>query len=147
MMTISREEKTMAVSWKSLNTLALSLCGLLMLPLSANAADEVEGVIKGVRCVTDQTLCVEDKRDPRLQAESDFVLEQPDGSYYYIFNIDRDTKAEFVLDTVRVTGQVSDRYQSIKAQKMEVRRGDRYRTVWTPGRPYDPRRQPGATRF
>jgi hypothetical protein len=137
----------MATLGKSLNKLAFLLCGVLLLPLYAGAAETVEGTLRGLRCVTDKTGCAESKRDPRIRVQSDFVLVRPDGDFYYIFNIDRDTKMQFVLDTVRVTGEVNERYQSINAQRMQVRKGNTWETVWTPGRPYIPRRQPGATRF
>jgi hypothetical protein len=140
------KEISMNVCWKPLKVVALSICILSLSPLSARAAEEtVEGVIKGIRCVTDK-ICYSDKRDPRLSTESDFVLEQADGNYYYLFNIDRDTKLRFALDTVKVSGEVSERYQSIKADSMEVKQGNSFRQVWTPGRPYSPLRQPGATR-
>lgn len=140
------KEISMNVCWKPLKVVALSVCVLSLPPLAARAAEQtVEGVIKGIRCVTDK-ICYGDPRDPRLRTESDFVLEQPDGNYYYLFNIDRDTKLRFALDTVKVTGEVSDRYQSIRAESMEVKQGNSFTKVWEPGRPYSPLRQPGSTR-
>ena len=127
--------------------LALLLCGVLLLPLYAGAAETVEGQLRGIRCVTDQSACAESKRDPRIRTQSDFVLVRPDGDYFYIFNIDRGTKMQFVLDTVRVIGEVNERYQSIDADRMQVKKGNTWETVWEPGRPYMPRRLPGATRF
>jgi hypothetical protein len=117
---------------------------LLLLPGSSYAVESVEGTLKSVRCVTDGD-CAFDKRDPRLRAASDFVLAQSDGGFFYIFNIDRDTKLRFALDQVRITGDVNERYQSISADKMEVKKGNRYETVWRPGRAYSPYRQPGST--
>lgn len=135
----------MNTRWKPLKMVTLSSCIVAFLPISANAVESVEGVIKGIRCVTDN-ICPNDKRDPRLRAESDFVIEQPDGDFFYVFNIDRDTKLRFALDTVKITGDVNERYSSIKADQMEIKRGDSYQTIWKPGRPYNPLRQPGATR-
>lgn len=146
-MTTCIEEESMATLRRLLNKLVLLLCGILLLPLYASAAETVEGQLRGIRCVTDKSACAESKRDPRIRTQSDFVLVQPDGDYYYIFNVDRDTKMQFVLDTVRVIGEVNEKYQSVDADRMQVKKGNTWETIWTPGRPYIPRRLPGATRF
>lgn len=137
----------MAVFGKPLSRAVLFLCAIVLLPFYASAEETIEGTLKGIRCVTDRTACAENKRDPRIRTQSDFVLVRPDGDYFYLFNIDRDTKMQFVLDTVRVTGEVNERYQSINAQRMQVKKGNTWETVWSPGRPYIPRRLPGSTRF
>ncbi len=124
--------------------LATLLAGLL-LPLSA-AAGTIEGRINGLRCVTDGIACPVDKQDPIIASESDFVVQQADGSYFFIHNIPRRTKARHALDAVRVTGEVDLKYRSVKAVKMEILEQGSYRRVWTPRRTTDDLRMPGASR-
>ena len=74
------------------------------------------------------------------------MVQESDGSYYYIYNMDRRTKAIYALQPVRVHGEINRRYKSIKATKVEVMVRGTFRTVWTPRRGFKGLRQPGATR-
>jgi hypothetical protein len=107
----------------------------------------LEGTLRGVRCVTAGELCAEGPGDPNLRLQSDLVLTQPDGSFYYLFGVDRATKLHFALQKVRVVGLIDPKYRTIAARRLEVLRDGRWEVAWKPGRPYDPRRQPGATRL
>jgi hypothetical protein len=76
---------------------------------------------------------------------------QPDGTFYSVPNLDRAVKARYMLENVKVTGKVHDRYKSIVAEKLEVENdeGSGWRTTWSPDiqkRVYWDLKQPGATR-
>lgn len=139
----------MATYRKTATTLILVLCSTLLLPFSAYALETLTGKINGLRCAVEGIVCPIDKLDPMIAAESDFVLQRPDGTFYLIPNLDRALKSRYVLDEVRVTGEVSDRYKSITAKKFEVKRDGDWRTVWTPeleAKIWEELVQPGATR-
>ena len=145
-----KDKKAPPARWRSLglakSLLATSLlAGLLLLPLPA-AAGTIEGKINGLRCVTDGVACPVDKQDPVISSVSDFVVQQSDGTYFFIHNIPLRTKARHALETVRVTGEVDLKYRSVKAVRMEVLEQGSYRRVWTPRRTTDDLRMPGASR-
>lgn len=132
------------------NMLLPLLCGALLLPFSASAATEtIEGTINGLNCAIEGLVCPIDKLDPMIEAESDFVLQRPDGTFYLLPNVDRRLKSRYVLDHVRITGDVSSKYNAISVEKFEVKQNGDYRTVWTPemeAKIWEELRQPGATR-
>lgn len=140
----------MAIYRKLRGRLMLLLCAALLLPFSASAATETyEGIINGLKCAIEGLVCPIDKLDPMIEAESDFVLQRPDGTFYLLPNVDRRLKTRYVLDQVRITGEVNPRYKAIDVEKFEVRRNGDYRTVWTPeleAKIWEELRQPGATR-
>jgi hypothetical protein len=106
------------------------LAGLLMLPLLAGAAT-VEGKMNGISCAVAGVFCPIDKADPLVALESDFVVQQPDGIFYIIPNVDRAVKARVVLEDVQVSGDVNDQYKSITADQIQVKRGGEWKTVWS----------------
>lgn len=133
-----------------IGTLALAAAAGCATGTAPTAGDEklevVQGTLRGVRCATTDELCADSPSDPSLRLESDLVLVQADGDIYYLFGIDRETKLHFALATVRVVGDVNPKYRTIDARRMEAMRDGDWEVVWKPGRPYQPRRQPGATR-
>jgi len=116
------------------------LAGLLTLPLLAGAAT-VEGKMNGISCAVAGVFCPIDKADPLVALESDFVLQQPDGSFYIIPNVDRAVKARVVLEDVQVSGDVNDQYKSITADQIQVRRDGEWKTVWSQEMQEDLRQQ------
>lgn len=127
----------------------LLLAGFLLISTFANAADVIEGKMNGIHCATEGYTCPIDKLDPHIALEPDFVVQQPDGQYYLIVNLDRAVKARYVLDDVRVTGDVNSRYNAVNAHKLEVKKGDSYKAVWTlelQEREYSDLKQLGSTR-
>lgn len=121
---------------------------MLLLPLSSQATSMIEGRLNGLRCAT-EGICPADKQDPLITAESDFVLEKSDGTFYLIPAIKPALKARHALEQVRVTGEVHPRYQTIDIQRLEVKKDGFYKTVWTPkieARRWEDLVQPGASR-
>ena len=116
------------------------LAGLLTLPLLAGAAT-VEGKMNGISCAVAGVFCPIDKADPLVALESDFVVQQPDGSFYIIPNVDRAVKARVVLEDVQVSGDVNDQYKSITADQIQVKRDGEWKTVWSQEMQEDLRQQ------
>jgi hypothetical protein len=103
---------------------------LLTLPLMVSAAT-VEGRMNGISCAVAGVFCPIDKADPLVALESDFVVQQPDGSFYIIPNVDRAVKARVVLEDVQISGDVNDQYKSITADQIQVKRDGQWKTVWS----------------
>lgn len=126
----------------------LLLVTFALLAFSTNAAT-IEGKLNGVHCALAGDTCPIDRLDPHIALEQDFVVQQPDGDYYFIINLDRAVKARYVLEDVKVTGEVNDQYSSIQAEEMAVKREGAYKTVWSEKlqrREYRDLKQPGASR-
>ena len=136
---------------KVLGPLAILAYGLLMSAPAAMAVDTVEGKMNGLHCAQEGIICPFDDLDAVIALESDFVVTQPDGSFYAIPNMDRAVKARYILKNVRVIGEIHPRYKSIVAKKFQVENddGSGWRTAWSPDlqkRVYWDLKLPGATR-
>jgi hypothetical protein len=106
------------------------LAALFLLPLIANA-DTLEGKMNGLNCAISGVVCPIDKADPLIALETDFVVQQPDGTFYIIPNVDRAIKARVILEDVKVTGKVNPTYKSIQADTLEVKRDGEWKLVWS----------------
>lgn len=91
----------------------------------------VEGRVQGLQCVISGKLCPIDDQDPHIAVEKHFIVYTSNNVYYFIPNLDRAVLARYLMKKVRVTGVKSERYNSIKADKFEVYRGGKWKTVWT----------------
>ncbi|WP_428609689.1 hypothetical protein [Sedimenticola sp.] len=91
----------------------------------------IEGRINGLGCASKGKLCPTGKNDPHVLLERDFVVQTADGHYFYITNIDWKTKLKYVLRTVRVVGQFSDRSSAIAADELWVKQADDYKLMWS----------------
>ena len=139
---------------KSSIALKILITAVFFIPLSS-LADTLEGKINGISCAIAGVVCPIDKLDPLVALEKDFVLQQPDGSFYLMPNVDRAVKARLVLDDVVVTGTVNERYKSIEVDEIQTRRGGAMKVVWSEaiqedlrgelfGAPYNPLFNPGS---
>lgn len=113
---------------KHLLGLILLTAAAMVLPLVANAGT-VTGEVQGASCIVSGYRCPVDKADPYISLERDFVVLTSGGEFYFMPNLDRAMKARYVGMQVRVTGDV--RGQSIDVDKVEVKRGFTYKTVWS----------------
>ena len=95
------------------------LAALLLLPMMANAGT-VQGKLNGLSCAVANVFCPIDKLDPYVALEKDFVVQQADGSFYLLPNVDRAVKARLVLDDVTVTGDVNEKYKTVNAESIAV---------------------------
>ena len=91
----------------------------------------VEGKIQGLQCVLEAKLCPVDNQDPHIAAERNFVVVTGPDSYYLIPNVDRAVLARHLMSKVRVTGETSSKYKSIKADRFEVQVNGKWKTAWT----------------
>ena len=103
----------------------------LLLQSSLLQAGEIEGRLNGLGCATAGKLCPTDRKDPHLMLERDFVLQRPDGSYFFITNIDWRTKMQNVLRFVRVKGEFNERRSAIAADELWAKEDDGYRLIWS----------------
>ncbi len=100
--------------------LLLGLC-MLLLPFSAHAEIKtITGKIIGFTCFTQGYTCPIDKKDPMVSLEKDFVLVTPEETYYFLINIGMGLKAKYALETVTVTGEINEKYRSIKVDTFEA---------------------------
>lgn len=100
--------------------------------IGANTEETLTGKLIGYNCAHQGISCAVDRDDPHLSLEQDFVLVEDSGEPYLLNNLDRNTKIQFVLETVMVTGVLNERYKAVTVNEFKVKRGDTYETVWSP---------------
>jgi len=115
---------------KKLSVIMVSLFVLVLLPVWA-VAGTVEGSVQGFTCVTTGKVCPVGKEDPMIAAERIFVVLTKGGSYYFVPNVDRAILARHINQNIRVSGDVSPKYPSIVADKIEVFKKGAWKTTWT----------------
>jgi len=97
------------------------VCAMICLPLSASAEmKSITGKMIGFTCFVQGYTCPIDKKDPMLAIEKDFVLVTPEGNHYFLTNLGLGLKATHALETVTATGDVNEKYKSMKVNKFEV---------------------------
>jgi hypothetical protein len=111
---------------------SLPLLGLVATLAAGSAqAETVTGKINGHGCAHGGHTCPADKLDPHLAYEAAFVLQQPDGEYFFLSNVPRDVKVRHVLEEARATGNVDSKYNTMVVDEFMVKTADGYDTVWT----------------
>lgn len=115
---------------KKLTRLMIPVAALLSYSMNANAGT-VTGKLNGHECAHSSHTCPVDRLDPHIALESDFVLVVEGGDYYFLPNLSRDIKARHVLEDVQISGDVDDKYRSIKVTELAVKSGSGYKTIWT----------------
>jgi hypothetical protein len=128
----------------------------LLLTGVASTAATVEGTLNGLHCAKEGIVCPVEDMDVIIAFESDFVIMQPDGTYFFVPNIDRAIKAKYMLETVKVIGKKhvmgkkSPSYFSIIADEFQVKQDDgSYKTTWSTEmkrRVYNDLKLPGSSR-
>lgn len=89
------------------------------------------GTVQGLNCVLYDKACPRDKADPLVAGENVFVLLTSGKSYFFVPNIDRRLMARWVAKKVRITGEQNAKYNSIKAEKIEVASNGKYKIKWS----------------
>ncbi len=117
---------------KKFFVLVLALCFLL--PVVAFAADgQVEGKLKSLYTVmTGKEL---DKKDPRKELINNFVIVTPDKKNVFLPGVPPSTLKKYMNEDVRAFGELQPQYESIKASKVEVKKGDKWRVIWSQAMP------------
>jgi len=91
----------------------------------------VQGKLNGLECASHGEQCPTDKLDPHIALERDFVVQTADGKYYFITNLDRAVKARHALQTVRVDGNMSSKFDAINANELWVKEGGNFKLAWS----------------
>lgn len=104
---------------------------MLMLLAGGVQAAQVTGTVQGLTCVTMGKVCPLDEEDPVIAAEDIFVVYTDTGEHYFVPNLDRAVMARHIREMVRVTGEMQDKYNAIKAEKLEVKEGEGWKTTWS----------------
>ena len=91
-------------------------------------AASVSGKIVGYECAHDGHECPTDNLDPHVALEPDFVVVKDDGSYIFIPNVPRATKVRYVLQDVKVSGEVNEKLNFVNVDELMVDG----KTVWSP---------------
>jgi hypothetical protein len=107
--------------------LALSLSLIVPKPAKAGQFGTYEGTIQGASCVHYKKKCP--GTEAHIAIENDFVLLLPNGEHYFLPNLNRAIKARYVAKPVRISGEVED--HGIWVNRLEVRKGNKYRGVWS----------------
>ncbi len=94
-------------------------------------ANSVEGTVQGLNCVVHDKICPVDAADPHLALENTFVILTGKNTYKLVPNMNRAILSRYLGMEVRVTGDINQKYNSITADKFEVKKNSTYKTVWT----------------
>lgn len=106
-------------------TLASIMAALFFTPASA---ETFEGTIQGADCVINGRNCAENREDPLLCMEKNFILVTDGGAYYFLPNLYRSLKESYYKQKVRVSGKRSGK--SILVDNLDVEKANGYRCVW-----------------
>ena len=105
-------------------------CLFVLLPVWATAAT-VEGTIQGYDCVVTGTVCPVGKEDPYVATQDIFIVLTEGKDYYFVPNVDRSILARHVNQKVRVSGDLSSKYNSIKAETIEAMVKGAWKVAWS----------------
>jgi hypothetical protein len=105
-------------------------CLFMLLPVWATAAS-VEGTIQGYDCVVTGTVCPIGKEDPYVATQKVFILLTEGKDYYFVPNVDRAILARHVNQKVRISGELSSKYNSIRAETIEGMEKGAWKTAWS----------------
>jgi hypothetical protein len=116
---------------KSLATLFLLLSTMILPVVTFAAPGELSGTINGLTCATIKKTCPIDKLDPHLATETGFVLMVNGGKHYLITDVSTTVLARHALEKAKITGEIDEKYGSIKADSLMVKKGDKYVEIWS----------------
>jgi len=124
--------KRLTGSGSQLLWLAILLFTISAIPAGQVIAGEkvqLEGEIRGAKCTHFQVECYND--DNHIALEPDFVLVMPDGSYYFMPNLNRGVKARHAYKNVRVHGELTQQELWVdKLVDLDQKKGNRAKTTW-----------------
>jgi len=104
---------------------------MVLAPIAGFAAEKsLEGSIQGFTCVTQGKTCPVGAEDPMAAVERVFVLLTDSGDYYFIPNMDRAILARHINERVKISGDLNDKYNSIKAKELDIMKMGKYEKVW-----------------
>jgi hypothetical protein len=92
--------------------------------------ETVTGKLNGHDCVHAGISCPADPQDPHLLLERDYVLQQENGDYFFLMNIPRSTKLQYVLKDIQITGRINKKYNSVEVYELKIIQDDEWKSVW-----------------
>jgi hypothetical protein len=103
-------------SWLKATLLATALSsGMAMAEMGT-----ITGKINGHTCAHSGHTCPISSLDPHLQLEAAFVLQQKDGSYFFLSNLPRVTAARYALKMATVKGTINKKTKSIMVDQLLI---------------------------
>jgi hypothetical protein len=114
---------------KRISMIIIVLLAIVWGPVVASAA-QVVGTVQGFTCATEGWMCPVDGDDPIVAGERLFVVVTENRDCYLVPNLNRGILARHVCQKVRVTGELNDKYDSIKAESLEVWENGSWKTTW-----------------
>ena len=105
---------------------------LALSPMVAFAAEKpnLKDLSRDYTCVTQGKVCPVGKEDPIAGVERVFVLLTGDNNYYFVPNVDRAILARHLNERIRMTGELSDKFKSIEATKIEYMKKGMWERAW-----------------
>lgn len=107
--------------------IVLSLSMIIPATVMAEKNVSYEGTFQGAMCTHYKKECPTD--NAHLAIEHDFVLVLSNGEHYFLPNLNRAIKVRYIDQVVRVSG-MQEGEQAIWVDKLEVKKGSTYRSVW-----------------
>ncbi|MGD9825216.1 hypothetical protein [Desulfobacter sp.] len=101
---------------------------MVSLFFTSASAETFEGTIQGADCVINGINCAEDRTDPLLCMEKNFILVTKGGEHFFLPNLYRSLKESYYKQNVRVTGKRNGK--AILVDILEVQKADKYRCIW-----------------
>ena len=87
-------------------TISISIIVFAASQVMAGEKVELEGMIKGVACTHYKTEC--ENTDKAIEREPDFIFVLPNGTYYFIPNVPRTTKARHAYQNITLYGVLNN---------------------------------------
>ena len=116
-----------------MKAILLILIMVILYPVIAFGSPAIiQGTIQGYNCVSQGRTCPVGQEDPLVATESVFVVLTPDKKFYFFPNLDRAVMARHVNEQVRISGDLDQDRNLIRAQKLETYQNGQWVTVWTP---------------
>lgn len=110
--------------------IALIAC-ILFLGCIPALAGQIEGTVKPFMCVIYGISCPINEDDPIVATAEQLIVYTDEGQYYFVLNLSNRILARHLFGTVRITGDVKDKYNAIYADSLEVYDDGEWVTTWT----------------
>ena len=97
--------------------------------VSAGEKVKLEGTIAGAKCTHYKVECLND--DNHISLEPDFVFVLPDGTYYFMPNVNRLVKARHAYRKVRIHGELTNQELWVdRLVDVDKKKGGRAKSTW-----------------
>ena len=111
--------------------LIASIACMLLLGSMPALGGQIEGTVKPFMCVIYGISCPINQEDPVAAAAEHIIVFTDEGKYYFVLNMSTRILARHLFETVRISGDVKEKYNAIYADSMEVYEDGEWVTTWT----------------